>query len=166
MQEALRRADGWFSHLPEQSMRMRAFEASLFMLGDDVRCLAPGARPVRAVKPAQQNPHPKRMFTLSGRGLPISYHHTKRGFDFTGGTCRFHLSQKLIDSILEAVGGQTREPLDASRTNPPADPLGDGLNLESGSHSGMASAIAAILVNEGLARQNTTHSGKAIHLDC
>lgn len=165
MQKALQRADGLFSHLPEPSMRMHAFEGSLIVLGYDVRCLAPGAGPVRAVKPVQQDPQPKRIFTLSGRGSPITYHQTKRGFDVVWGTCRVHFSRELIDSILEAFGGQTSVPLGASRTDPPADSLGDWLNLESGLSSGMASPIAAILVNEGLAKKNTTQAGKTIYLD-
>lgn len=168
MQELLSR-NSWFAEaIPGTKnvplkFRMHAAEASLFMLGYDVSCLH--SLPVPAASRGSGATSSKTTTPLSGGGSEIRYSGTSStGFTGKWGSSSFKISPGLLSSIITEFSGQKLIPLGASRTSPSAESFGEWLDLESAAHSGMASAIAAVLVNEGYASSVKAIKGKSIYL--
>jgi len=158
--------------------RMHAFEASLFMIGYDVRCLAcalPSAsttgnaenvkRSLKALVPKTLD-FGHTISTLNASKGNIFYAVDAEGnINVIWGDTSFQIPTETIDEILDYFAGRKNVPLGASQTGPrPSDSLGQWL-LDNGWPSARyASAIAAILVHLGLISR-ATQPGKGIRLD-
>lgn len=180
MQELLMKNPGWFMEwipkgLLPATNRMHAFEAALFMLGYDVTCLSSkgaAAGPAGSGGPTMTRTSSspvgkptKRTTPLSGSGSPILYSGSAiKGFEVSWGDSNFKIRPGLLESIFVEFSGQERVPLGASRTDPAEGSFGYWLDLETSANSGMASAIAAVLVNEGYASKISGTKGKTIYL--
>lgn len=165
MESVLKKLSGLFSTCcptPSLADRMHAFEASLFMIGYDVTCLdcklGGQAHPEykKAYKSLNPSPAPvkeaKIITPLSGRGNPISYSGTlDTGFNVLWGDLLFKLDPGFLLDIQGEFVGRHGVPLGASMTRPiPADSLGKWIVDEGWTSPRYASAIAAILHDEGI----------------
>jgi hypothetical protein len=155
------------------SNRMHAFEASLFVIGYDVTCLRCEASATNASKykkkvKALLKPNSsiipsdmKALQSLSGQNSEknIRYSGTlEHGFSVYWGDIQFNLGAEDISAILMEFGGLSDIPLGASQTLPrPAGSLGQWLVNNGWSSARYASAIAPILLQEGII---TNYRGK------
>jgi hypothetical protein len=172
MQNLLTKNNKWFADEPSCQGRiqgrMHAFEAALFMLGYDVTCLIsmrPVGQPMMGIGSGSGSVSTKVTSPLSGNGNTIRYSGSaENGFKVIWGASQFTIHPGLLASIVAEFSGHASVPLGASRTNPAEGSFGYWLDLETQANSGMASAIAAILVNEGYASMNSGTKGRAIYL--
>lgn len=176
MEEVLARLPDLFGGTMQE--RMHAFEASLFMIGYDVRCLACALPPAstagnaKNVKRTLKALVPKTLdfghtiSTLNADKGNILYAVEVDGnINVIWGDTPFQITTDTINEILDYFAGRKNVPLGASQTGPrPSDSLGQWL-LDNGWPSARyASAIAAILVHLGLISRST-QPGKGIRLD-
>ncbi len=145
--------------------RMHAFEASLFMIGYDVRCIDPlvsvVAFPTKAregkqvfVQPTVDWPSAK---PLSGSGKNIYFQGSLAdGFDVVWGSDRFRLEAEEIEN-LAAEFAQSTVNLGSKMDGPPEGTLGRWLVDNGWPSARYASAIAPILVTTGVIAK---YSGK------
>ncbi|MFN4327642.1 MAG: hypothetical protein ACK4FF_02095 [Limnobacter sp.] len=151
-----------FPGCADLAARMHAFEATLFMIGYDVRCLNPALGPnKRFVVPVEakkllnqleESGKPtKSVGTLNGRGQSINYSGTtSTGFNVSWGSLKFTLDPETIDHLSAEFHGRSDVPLGASMTGgTPDDSLGQWLVNNGWPSARYASAIAPILLEEG-----------------
>jgi hypothetical protein len=154
--------------------RMRAFEASLFMIGYDVTCL--GCRDVSSsykasvvnVKNFQEtldcaaissSALLKTLNTLSGNGALIKYTgDVSCGFHIQWGRQSFFLEPSVLEDLVSEFGGRRRVPLGAEQSGAgPSDSLGVWLKDAHKISPRFASVIAPVLAHAGIIR---SHEGK------
>lgn len=170
LQLVLSKNPSLFGHMKSMSERMRAFEAALFMIGYDVKCLdhsrAPGPHQTgpRRSKSAEtpEVTHeipsaetPKRTIgTLSAPedGAIIYTGTVESGIRFKWGKGSWiELTPEQIEDIQAEFSGSINVPLGASQTRPrPEDSFGQWLKDNGWPSARWASAIAAILHEEGI----------------
>lgn len=182
MEPVLTKSPGLFSFSdPSTNLRerMRAFEASLFMSGYDVACLAAEENAAtnrkyerslenvsaKAYK-QQQSTECKTISPLSGHGTPIIYSGNRNeGFFIRWGSQIFSVDPEFRQDIESNLGGQTNVPLGASLNGSvPPSSLGQWIVDEGWPSRKYASAIAAILCEEGIASK-ADHTGRGIILN-
>ena len=154
----------------DEVLRMRAFEASLFMIGYDVTCL--GNKPLqskkesnKSVKELQRKIRPSTpsdlnsfitLETLSGNtnARKVSYSgDMQNGISVRWGTSNFFLEPIVLEELEEEFGGLKEIPLGADQSgNGPYNSLGVWLKNAHKISPRWASALAPILVNIGLIR--------------
>lgn len=148
---------------PTLADRMHAFEASLFMIGYNVTCLnyelGVRAQPPygRAFKSLVPEPFSRAIATktalpLSGRGTPVNFSGSlETGFDVQWGSLHFVLEPDFLVALQGEFDGREGVPLGANMTGTvPADSLGQWIANEGWPSRRFVSAIAAVLVAEGV----------------
>jgi len=160
MEEVLNRNTLLFASEGSLKDRIHAFEASLFMIGYDVACLAcPNdtaisasyKRRVKMLQSASLSQHNKTVRPLSGKGQNITYSgEAAIGFSVIWGITKFQLSPEDINEIVSEFGGLNNVPLGACQTDPTPNSLGQWLVDNGWASARYASAIAAILHEEDM----------------
>jgi hypothetical protein len=162
--------------LPSQNAshqeKMHAFEASLFMIGYDVRSLH------RNNRLADNSIYSKRFKKLSAESS-VSTHFEKStfplfrpgkeiaytggvysGFEITWGAARFSLEAEVIEDLLSHFAQLKDIPLGANVTGTvPSNSLGQWLTDNGWPSRRYASAIAAVLSNEGFLSRSGASKG-------
>ncbi|MGZ8983025.1 MAG: hypothetical protein ACXW11_03605 [Methylotenera sp.] len=141
--------------------RMHAFEACLFMIGYNVSCLTEHDAGKLTNKKSQKrlsitndkdNNWKEIVSTLSGNGEKIIYTGTLTdGYECKWGGASYSFNSEMLTEMVDNFSGKENVPLGASQDrNGPEDSLGIWLNDAHGLNPRTGSAIAAILVNDGL----------------
>lgn len=182
LQLVLSKNPSLFKHMASMPEKMRAFEACLFMIGYDVMCLdhprAPGRHQTdlrrskstkipeaRSETPSAETPK-RTIGTLKtpDEGAIIYTGSIESGIRFEWGKMRWiELTPEQIEDIQAEFSGSANVPLGASENLPrPVDSFGQWLEDNGWSSARWASAIAAILHEEGIISGIT--GKKPIHL--
>jgi hypothetical protein len=148
-------------------LRMRAFEASLFMMGYDVACLGDNTsqskKANKSVKKLQKRISQctlpalvslRQLTPLSGNENAQKIRYTgdiENGFDILWGSSRFFLDPEVLEELQGVFGELDKIPLGAEQSGKgPINSLGVWLNNAHKISPRWASAIAPILVDVGL----------------
>lgn len=147
----------------DEKNRMHAFEACLFMIGYNVKCLAdhvPDDKIVakktkslnnKIIKSSVKNDQPKIISTLSGTGKEIHYSGDREsGFNLLQwGAAKWLFEAEFLENLFNHFSGRSNVELGAHIDGSgPEDSLGVWMKDEENTPPKYASALAAILVNE------------------
>ena len=169
MQELLMKNPEWFPKgLLSATNRMHAFEAALFMLGYDVTCLSSTSAGSKSMtrtssspvgkQPNERHPLAVAEVQFSTVGLLSKVSRCLGGVPNSRSVLDYwkaFLWNFLVRSVFHLA------PLGLTQAE---GSFGYWLDLETSANSGMASAIAAVLVNEGYASKISGTKGKTIYL--
>lgn len=169
LEEVLSRSPKLFTALvdgkaPTFAQRMRAFEAALFMVGYDIRCIGCSHGVVRGRASARQegvgirvndplsSVDIRQVMPLSGRGTSIQYRGSvAEGFEVVWGQTRFELTSDQMADIQSYFGGHQGIALGAMMDGGRLDgTFGQWLVDNGYSSRRFASPVAAILHSEGI----------------
>lgn len=161
LKEILDKSDSKFNQI-QPKLKLRAFEASLFMIGYDVvQSISTEKAPLEISKISEtkitykNNESMKKIPTWGGRSSFQYDGSVKLGTNINFGsniTKPVFVSKQQYELLIKTFKGQTIS-MGTSRTSPPSGSVGEWLN-QNVSSTVLASYVGAILVNEGYALKN------------